>query len=189
MSVRGDRLLAIALLFLIVLLLTVFFTNPAFFGWAFERHQNTASWLVRPLLLLPFCYFAWRRSLAGIVASVLAILTSMFWFPAPVAPRADVTEFLAMERRLLSEGWTGRPLFSALAAIVYGAALAAAFWKRSWKLGVVVAAAGAVLKILWSGFLSPDAGLSVIPFALGGLAVLVVVVLIVMRWAPRRGGR
>jgi predicted outer membrane lipoprotein len=189
MSARADRLLALAVAALIAALLTAFFTDRAFFDWAFERHQNTASWIARPVLLLPFCYFAWRRSLAGIMVSVVAILTSMFWFPAPETPRADIVDFLATERRLLSEGWTGETLFAACAAIVYGAALAAAFWKRSWKLGLVVAAAGAVLKILWSEFLSPDTGQSVVPFALGGLAVLVVAVLVAIGWSARRSGR
>jgi hypothetical protein len=31
--------------------------------------------------LLPFCYFAYRRSLWGIVLTLLTLATSMFWFP------------------------------------------------------------------------------------------------------------
>lgn len=187
MSQRADRLLAIVFAVFIVVLLAVFFTSETFFDWAFERHRNTASWVARPLLVLPFCYFAWRRSLAGVMASVLAILSSMFWFPPPTEPNAEVTEFLAMERSLLSQGWTAQTVFGALAVIAYCVALAAAFWKRSWVLGLAVAAAGALLKMLWSVLFSPEAGHAVFPFALGGLAVLVVIVLAIRRFGSRRG--
>lgn len=184
MSKQADLRLAIVLALLIVLLLAVFFTNQAFFDWAFERHANTASWIARPLLVLPFCFFAWRRSLAGIMASVLAILTSMFWFPAPVEPRADVAAFLNMERELLSQGWTTETLFGAAAAIAYCTVLGTAFWKRSWALGLIAAAAGALSKMLWSVLFSPQAGSTVFPFALGGLAALIVAVVVIRRLFP-----
>lgn len=173
-----DGTLAALVIALTASLLIAFFTNEAFFDWAFERHRNTASWIARPLLLIPFCYFAYKRSLAGIFATILAILTSMFWFSAPAEPRPDVLRFLGMERELLSQGWTVQTAFGAVAVVVYCAALAAAFWLRSWRIGLLVAAAGAVLKSAWSMIFSPEAGHAVLPYAFGGLAVLVLVVFI-----------
>ena len=38
-------------------------TTNEFVAWAWARHHNVLSWYVRPLFLLPFCYFAYRRSL------------------------------------------------------------------------------------------------------------------------------
>lgn len=177
MDLAGAVLFAGAILCLLV----VFFSNEAFFAWAFERHQNTASWVARPLLVIPFCFFAWKRSLAGIMASVLAILSSMFWFPVPAEPGPDVLRFLAMERELLSSGWSPENIWGAVAVVLYCAALAAAFWKHSWKLGLIVAAAGAVLKSVWSIVFSPEAGGAVLPFAFGGLLFLVAAVLLVRR--------
>jgi hypothetical protein len=29
--------------------------------WAWARHHNILSWYIRPLFLLPFCLFAYRR--------------------------------------------------------------------------------------------------------------------------------
>ncbi|MBD8891072.1 hypothetical protein [Roseibium litorale] len=165
----------------ILCLLVVFFSNAAFFAWAFERHQNTASWVARPLLVIPFCFFAWKRSLAGIMASVLAILSSMFWFPVPAEPRPDVLRFLAMERELLSSGWSLENIWGAVAVVLYCAALAAAFWKHSWKLGLIAAAAGAALKSVWSVAFSPEAGAAVFPFAFGGLLLLVLLVFALRR--------
>ena len=35
-------------------------------AWAWARHHNILSWYIRPRFLLPFCLFAYRRSLLGI---------------------------------------------------------------------------------------------------------------------------
>jgi hypothetical protein len=55
-------------------------------SWAWARHHNVLSWYIRPLFFLPFCFFAYRRSWAGIVATLVALATSMAWFPAPTKP-------------------------------------------------------------------------------------------------------
>jgi len=36
-----------------------------FVGWAWERHHNPLSWWIRPLFLIPFAFFAYRRSWVG----------------------------------------------------------------------------------------------------------------------------
>ncbi|WP_386688693.1 hypothetical protein [Lonepinella sp. MS14437] len=56
-------------------------TNNAVFDWVFARHQNPLSWYIRPLFIIPLCWFAYRHSLTGIATTVFALLTSMFWFP------------------------------------------------------------------------------------------------------------
>jgi hypothetical protein len=40
-------------------------------SWVWARHHNELSWYVRPHFLLPFCYFSFRRSVWGIVATLL----------------------------------------------------------------------------------------------------------------------
>ncbi|MCF8483388.1 MAG: hypothetical protein K9H25_23430 [Rhodospirillum sp.] len=161
--------------------LVVFFTEPAFFDWAFERHQNLLSWVVRPLLVLPLCYAAWRRSLTGIFATILAILTSMFWFPVPDSPAEEVSRFLAMERSFLTQGWTRQTVLGACAVLAYAVALVAAFWRRSWSIGFAVAAFGALLKGAWSLLISPEAGQAVLPFASGGVIALGCAILVLSR--------
>ncbi len=49
-----------------------------FLSWARARHHNPLSWYIRPLFLLPFCYFAYKRSMWGIALTLLALATSMF---------------------------------------------------------------------------------------------------------------
>jgi hypothetical protein len=38
-------------------------------AWAWNRHHNVLSWYIRPLFLLPFCWFAHRRSPLGLAAT------------------------------------------------------------------------------------------------------------------------
>ncbi len=171
---KNNRILALGILASIAALLWLFANSPPFLEWAFERHQNSLSWWARPLLMMPYCYFAIKQSLNGILVTILAILTSMFWFPAPDQPDPQVLEFLAMERATLTSGWNLPNIFSALAVLVFFASVASALWRRSVILGIAIAVAGAFLKALWSIFASPDGGVAVIPFALTGALLLVV---------------
>ena len=75
-----------------------------FFGWVWARHHNELSWYVRPLFIVPFCWFAYRRNVWGIVATLLVLPTSLFWFPAPEDPSPRVEEYLALEREFFLEG-------------------------------------------------------------------------------------
>lgn len=36
-----------------------------FLEWAWARHHDVLSWYVRPLFIIPFCCFAYRRSPKG----------------------------------------------------------------------------------------------------------------------------
>jgi hypothetical protein len=73
-------------------------STDEFVAWAWARHHNVLSWYIRPLFILPFCYFAYRRSPWGIVLTVIALATSMSWFPAPEHSSSAVNEMLASER-------------------------------------------------------------------------------------------
>ena len=57
-----------------------------FLNWAWARHLNPLSWYIRPLFILPFCYFAYRKSVGGMALTVVAVTSSMFWFPVPATP-------------------------------------------------------------------------------------------------------
>ena len=78
----------------------------SFGSWAWARHHNVLSWYVRPLFLIPLAVAAYRRSGWGIAATLVALTTSMFWFPAPTATDPWVAQFLAFERDWLTGDWT-----------------------------------------------------------------------------------
>lgn len=142
-----------------------------FVAWAWERHHNELSWYVRPLFLLPFCFFAYRRSIAGIAATLLIFPTSLFWFPAPENPSPRVAEYLAWELQFLAEGSAVARVFLGVLVIAFFVALGAAFWKRSllWGLGVLNAAT--LLKVIWSVTFGGEAGWASLVPALVTLAI------------------
>jgi hypothetical protein len=142
-------------------------------AWAWARHHNPLSWYIRPLFLLPFCWFAWRRSAGGIALTLLALATSMAWFPAPQDPPAGVVEMLEAERRYLAGAWTLPKILVALLVPLSLAGLATAFWHRSPGWGLAVVNAMVLTKIAWSFVVSPLGGaLAHLAPALLGLAVV-----------------
>jgi len=147
-------------------------------AWAWARHHNEWSWYIRPLFLIPFCWFAWRRSLAGLIVTVLALPTSMVWFPAPTQPSALATEVLAAELAYLRAPWNGWKVAVALLVPLGFTALALAFWRRSLAWGLVVLNALPLAKIAWSFVVFSREGAlhHLVPAGIGLLACNVAVV-------------
>jgi hypothetical protein len=152
-----------------------------FLSWVWARHHNELSWYVRPLFLLPFCYFAYRRSVLGIVVTLLIFPTSLFWFPAPENPTPRVEGYLAWERQFLTEGSVVSRVGLILLVIGFFVALAAAFWKRSWLWGLAVLNAGTLLKVIWSVAFGGAAGWASLAPSLFTLAVTDAAILLAMR--------
>src|SRR4028119_1136706 len=99
--------------------------------WAFDRHANPLSWYIRPLFLIPLAWFAHRRSGWGIAGTLVALATSIAWFPAPAQPDPQVLEFLDFERAWLTGDWDGRKIAVTLLAPLSLAAYCLAFWRHS----------------------------------------------------------
>ncbi len=121
-----------------------------FIEWAWARHHNVLSWYIRPLFLLPFCYFAYRRSLLGIIITILTLATSMFWFPAPEKVSPAVLSALQAEKEYLLSPWNVWKLLLALLVPASFIFLAAAFWRHSYLLGLIVINSMVLIKILWT---------------------------------------
>jgi hypothetical protein len=160
-----------------------------FLSWVWERHHNELSWYVRPLFLLPFCYFAYRRSVWGIVVTLLLFPTSLFWFPAPENPSPRVEGYLAWERQFLLEGSVVARLVLLMLVVAFFLALASAFWRRSWLWGLAVINAGSLLKVVWSVAFGGAAGWASLVPSLFTLAVTDAVILLAVRWLKRRRAR
>ena len=130
-----------------------------FLSWVWARHHNELSWYVRPLFLLPFCYFAYRRSVWGIVVTLLVFPTSLFWFPAPENPSLRVEGYLAWERQFVTDG------------------------------SVVVLNAGTLLKVIWSVTFGGEAGWASLVPSVVTLASTDVAILLAAGWLRRRRER
>ncbi len=182
---RTDVMLSIGTILLVLLALGVVAATgnlDDFAAWAWARHHNELSWYIRGLFILPFCYFAYRRSLWGITLTVVALATSMFWFPAPARVDPGAAEFLAVEREYLTSNWTIWKVLLSLLVPISFAALAVAFWRRSLVWGLAVINAMVLVKIVWSFYFGDRAGgLTLLPSAIVGLAICDVVILYVVR--------
>jgi hypothetical protein len=160
-----------------------------FISWVWARHHNELSWYVRPLFLLPFCFFAYRRSLLGIPFTLLVFPTSLFWFPAPENPSSRVEDYLAWERTFLTEGSIAARVALALLVVGFFVALAAAFWMRSWLWGLAVLNAGTLLIVIWSVAFGGAAGWASLAPSIFTLIVTDAVILLAMRFLRRHRER
>lgn len=178
----------IALLFALgtIIFIVLAFANNNFFNWAYERHQNQLSWYIRPLFLIPFCYFAYKRSWAGVSGTVFLMLTSMFWFPKPEIVNDQVKEFLKMEMDYLLGGWGLTKILITLLVPISLTTLAVAFWKRNLYFGISVMIFIAVAKMAWSVSFGGEAGKSVFIPAIVGLIICIVLIYFGFRKIDKR---
>jgi hypothetical protein len=168
---------AIALIFgLFTLTLILALTNKDFSSWAWARHHNILSWYIRPLFLIPFCYFAYKRSWAGISATIFLLLSSMFWFSEPGMASAQVTQFLQVEIDYLNAPWGIGKILMTLLVPISLIVLGAAFWKRNLLFGISVIVFIALAKILWSAVFGGESGMSILTPAIIGLIICVILI-------------
>jgi hypothetical protein len=142
-----------------------------FLAWAWARHHNILSWYIRPLFILPYIYFAYKRSWKGLAITILALATSMFWFPAPDSVDPMVSEFLQAEKDYLTGTWTLPKILLTLTVPLFFYLLGLSFWKRSWWWGVVVINLAALGKIAWSVAEGGESGWAILIPAVVGMAV------------------
>lgn len=166
-----DKKIAALFFALTVLFLVVAMTNQAFFEWAFSRHHNQWSWYIRPLFLVPFCYFSYRQSWAGVSITIFSIFTSMFWFSRPEIVSDNVMTFLQFEKDWLYSAWGFEKVMLIITVPISFAALGLAFWRRSLFVGLGVVALMATGKMVWSIQSAGEAGKSIVVPAVLGLAI------------------
>jgi len=171
-----NKSLTLLFLLLSVIFIIIMIVNSNFFAWTFARHQNILSWYIRPLFLIPLCFFAYKRNPSGISLTVFLLLTSMLWFPEPAVVNDKVKEFLLMEKNYLITNWTISKVFISLLVPISLGLLARAFWKRSIKSGISILVLIAVAKTLWSIVEGGKSGQAVIVPALIGLAICIIVI-------------
>ncbi|GAB6109397.1 hypothetical protein [Fusibacter bizertensis] len=183
---KQNKLAAIGFGILSLLFIIVMAVNKDFFDWTFLRHQNVLSWWIRPLSLIPFCYFAYKRNPMGISVTIFLLLTSMAWFPVPSEVSEQVKGFLDVEKEYLTSTWTiGKIVISSLVPLTMGF-LCAALWKRNLKWAVFVLIVIAFAKILWSILEAGNDGASILVPAIGGLVICIIVVYYGFKRAEKR---
>ncbi len=173
---KSDLIIGGIFLSLTILFIVVSITNKSFFEWIFERHHNQWSWYLRPLFLIPFCFFAYRKSFSGMMISIFALFTSMFWFSKPLIVNENVIEFLAFEKDYLYGEWNAGKIFMTLTIPVSLTALGLTFWKRNLIMGIVVIVLMATGKMVWSIQNAGEPGKSILIPATAGLIICCILI-------------
>ncbi|PSR51899.1 hypothetical protein AHMF7605_28735 [Adhaeribacter arboris] len=170
---KYDKPIALLFGFLTILFLVLLLTNTVFLNWVFARHQNQMSWFIRPLFIVPFCYFAYRQSWTGISIIIFAIFASMFWFNQPAIITDDVKAFLQFEIHWLSDTWKLKKVLFALVPLISFMTLGFSCWQRSIWMGLAVIAFMALGKMAWGIAQAGEPGKSMkIPATIGLLFCL-----------------
>jgi len=170
---NNDKAIAAVFFGLTFLFIILSLTNESFFHWVYERHQNQMSWYIRPLFLIPFCFFAYKHSWAGIAITLFGLFTSMFWFSKPAFVSDEVQAFLQFEKEWLYSTWGYEKVLLILTIPLSLILLGLAFWKRSLLMGLGVLVLMATGKIVWSIYNAGDAGKSILTPAIVGLLVCI----------------
>ena len=168
---KYDKTIAAIFAGLTIIFIILAMNSQPFFNRVFERHHNQLSWYIRPLFLIPFCYFAYKRSWIGVMVTVFALFTSMFWFNKPEVINEQVVGFLQYEKEWLTKSWDTRDVILALTVPFSFFLLALAFWKRSLWMGLAVVTLMATGKIFWSIQSAGESGKSIVVPAILGLAL------------------
>lgn len=170
-TINQDKIIALLFVGLTILFLVIAMTNQTFFDWIFERHQNQWSWFIRPVFLIPFCFFAYKRSWTGVSITIFCIFTSMFWFNKPEYVNDNVKAFLQFEKDWLYSDWNYEKIMLIITVPISFFALGFAFWKRSLIIGLAVIVLMATGKIVWSIQNAGESGKSIIIPAIIGLII------------------
>jgi len=181
MSKNLERSITIVFSIATVFFILAMSLNEGFFNWTFARHHNVMSWYIRPVILIPFIYFSYKKQPVGISATIFLLLTSMFWFPEPALADPAVSEFLAMEKEYLTSGWSMVKVFFAFIVVFSMAGLSYALWQRNKKAGIVILVLIAAGKVAWSVAEGGSSGASIILPAAIGLAVCTAFVYLVVK--------
>ena len=169
--INQDKIIALIFFALTILFLVVSMTNQTFFDWVFDRHHNQWSWYIRPIFLIPFCFFAYKRSWTGISITVFCLFTSMFWFNRPEFVSENVKTFLQFEKDWLYGEWNYKKIMLIITVPISFFALGLAFWKRSLIMGLGVVVLMATGKIVWSIQNAGESGKSILIPAILGLII------------------
>jgi len=170
-QLNPDKIIALLFFALTILFLVVSMTNQAFFDWVFDRHHNQWSWYIRPLFLIPFCFFAYKHSWTGISITIFCLFTSMFWFNRPDLIADNVKTFLQFEKDWLYGEWGYKKILLIITVPISFIALGLSFWKRSLSMGLGVMVLMATGKIVWSIQNAGESGETIIIPAILGLLI------------------
>ena len=176
-----DKIGGVIFLFLTIAIIVVFLSDRSFFEWAFTRHQNTLSWYIRPLFIIPIVMGAYKKSYSLIFFSIFCLFTSMFWFPKPEIVDVKVIEFLNFEKTYLTSGWSIEKIIILAMILAFFTAIISLTWSRRWYGLLATVVIGAFLKVVHSLLFSGGSGISIVKPAVLGLILCILVIYFIFK--------
>lgn len=174
--INKDKIIGLLFMLLTLVFVITSMTNKPFFEWVFDRHHNQWSWYLRPIFLIPFCFFAYKKSWSRISITIFCLFTSMFWFNKPEIVSDTVKMFLEFEKNWLYGNWDYKKIILIMSVPISFFLLGFAFWKRSLLVGISVVVLMATGKIIWSIQNAGEAGKSIVMPAVIGLIICVILI-------------
>lgn len=171
-----DKIGGVVFLFLTIAIIAVFLSDTSFFEWAFTRHQNTLSWYIRPLFIIPIVVGAYKKSYSLIFFSIFCLFTSMFWFSKPAIVDVKVIEFLNFEKTYFTSGWSIEKAIILATILSFFVAIISLTWSRRWYGLLATVVIGAFLKIVHSLLFSGGSGISIVKPAVLGLILCILMI-------------
>ena len=162
-----DKIGGVIFLFLTIAIIVVFLSDTSFFEWAFTRHQNTLSWYIRPLFIIPIVMGAYKKS--------------MFWFPKPEIVDVKVIEFLNFEKTYFTSGWSIEKVIILATILAFFTAIISLTWSRRWYGLLATVVIGAFLKVAHSLLFSGGSGISIVKPAVLGLILCILVIYFIFK--------
>lgn len=169
-----DKIGGVVFLFLTIAIIVVFLSDTSFFEWAFTRHQNTLSWYIRPLFIIPIVMGAYKKS-------IFCLFTSMFWFPKPEIVDVKVIEFLNFEKTYFTSGWSIEKVIILATILAFFTAIISLTWSRRWYGLLATVVIGAFLKVAHSLLFSGGSGISIVKPAVLGLILCILVIYFIFK--------
>jgi len=180
-------IIAIMLIYSSVLLIIAFSKGIHIGEWIWDRHQNLFSWYSRPLFIIPACYYAYRQKVGFIIAILVLLATSLFWFAPPLEVSSTVSGYLEWERQAFLNPDNRLPLFLlSIAVIVFLILLFYAFWHRNYWIGLLVLNIGNLLKIAVSVAFGGEAGKAAIIPTLSSILILNLIAVGIWKWRSKK---
>lgn len=170
-NLNKDQYFAILFFTLTLLFIIAAMINKPLFEWVFDRHHNQWSWYIRPIFLIPFCFFAYKRRWSGMAITLFCLFTSMFWFPKPEVVSDDVKVFLEFEKAYLYGDWDIKKTVMTFSIPISFFLLGFSFWKRNLIVGLGLLILIATGKIVWSIQSAGESGKAILIPAIVGLLI------------------
>ena len=120
-----------------------------FLNWAWARHAESTQLVYSPAVHSAVLLLCVQEEPLGHGADLVAVTSSMFWFPVPATPDPRAAALLDVERQYVGGPLTLERIVLTALIPIWFVALAWGVRRRSWLGVATVIGSGTFLKVAW----------------------------------------